>query len=162
MWAQLAPQTSSGTPHYAMRCYCIGDCCMFHVRSDQVLRAFPLEQSELFDLTPDVIGGIARFKPIRLDLLVRDAVCAAQARAENASTLDPTTESAAIDTDIRQIKVLLKQATRAIPKARSDGDLTQETTDSLVDLLMQSTAHLIPARLAQAGTGLSTACAMFE
>ena len=62
------------------------------------------------ELTPDVTGGIARFKPIRLDLLSRDAICAAEARAVNASTLSQVTEQAAITTDIRQIKVLLKQA----------------------------------------------------
>jgi hypothetical protein len=28
------------------------------------------------ELTPDVTGGIARFKPIRLELLARDAICA--------------------------------------------------------------------------------------
>jgi len=48
------------------------------------------------ELTPDITGGIARFKPIRLDLLARDAVCAAQARGANAGTLNQTTELAAI------------------------------------------------------------------
>ena len=41
------------------------------------------------DLTKEVIGGIARFKPIRLDLLARDAICAAEARAINASRTAP-------------------------------------------------------------------------
>ncbi len=33
----------------------------------------------------DVIGGISRYKPVRNDLLVRDAVCAAGVRARNAA-----------------------------------------------------------------------------
>jgi hypothetical protein len=40
------------------------------------------------ELTADVTGGIARFKPIRLDLLARDATCAAEARGANASILE--------------------------------------------------------------------------
>ena len=46
------------------------------------------------DLTPDITGGIARFKPVRLDLLARDAICAAKARAENAATLASDTYGA--------------------------------------------------------------------
>ena len=99
------------------------------------------------ELTPDLTGGIARFKPIRLDLLARDATCAAEARAANASTLDETTERAAINTDIRQIKVLLKQAGSAIPKAVSDGDMTAEDSGSLGNLLEQSTDRLTPSGL---------------
>ena len=48
------------------------------------------------ELTGDVTGGVARFKPVRLDLLARDAICAAGARAANADTLDKTAETAAI------------------------------------------------------------------
>lgn len=73
-------------------------------------------------LTPDLTVGIIRYKLIRLDLLAHNAICAAEARAANASTLNPTTESAAIDTDIRQVKVLLNQAGNAITKVVSDGD----------------------------------------
>jgi hypothetical protein len=55
------------------------------------------------ELTGDVTGGVARFKPVRLDLLARDAICAAGARAANADTLDKTAETAAISADTRQI-----------------------------------------------------------
>ena len=114
------------------------------------------------DLTPDITGGIARFKPIRLDLLARDAICAAEARGANADTLDQTTEMAAIKTDIRQIKVLIKQAGGAIPKAVSDGDMTAEDADRLGSLLEQSTPKLTPANLQHAVKDLSKACAMFD
>ncbi len=114
------------------------------------------------ELTPDLTGGIARFKPIRLDLLVRDAICAAQARGANASTLDETTERAAINTDIRQIKVLLKQAGSAIPKAVNDGDMTTEDATALGDLLKQSAVNLTPAKLDDAATKMAAACEMFD
>jgi len=114
------------------------------------------------ELTPDITGGIARFKPIRLDLLARDAICAAEARGANASTLNQTTASAAIDTDIRQIKVLLKQAGNAITKAVSDGDMTAEDAGTLGNLLEQSAANLTSANLKLAVTEMAAACGMFD
>ena len=114
------------------------------------------------DLTPEVTGGIARFKPIRLDLLARDAICAAEARAANASTLDHATEPAAINTDIRQIKVLLTQAESAIPKAVGDGDMTSEDAATLNDLLEKSTVNLSPATLGEAARDMAAACSMFD
>jgi hypothetical protein len=114
------------------------------------------------ELTLDVTGGIARFKPIRLDLLARDAICAAEARGANASTLNQITELAAINTDIRQIKVLLNQAGNAITKAVSEGDMTAEDAGTLGSLLEQSAANLAPANLEHAATGLARACAMFD
>lgn len=114
------------------------------------------------ELTPDITGGIARFKPIRLDLLTRDAICAAEARSTNASTLKQTTELAAINTDIRQIKVLLKQAGAAMIKAVGDGDMTPENADTLEVLLKQSAANLTPTNLEQAVIKMAAACAMFD
>jgi outer membrane protein assembly factor BamB len=114
------------------------------------------------DLTDDITGGIARFKPIRLDLLARDAICAAEARGANAGTLNQTTELAAINTDIRQIKVLLKQAVNAITKAVNDGDMTTEDASTLGNLLEQSTLKLTPANLEAAATEMASACAMFD
>jgi PQQ-like domain len=114
------------------------------------------------DLTPEVTGGIARFKPIRLDLLARDAICAAEARGANASTLDPVSESTAIDTDIRQISVLLKQAGNAIDIAVDDGDMTTEKARTLNDFLKQGADQLTPANLKLAVTDLATACGMFD
>jgi outer membrane protein assembly factor BamB len=114
------------------------------------------------ELTADVTGGIARFKPIRLDLLARDAICAAQARGGNASTLNPSTKQKAINTDIRQIKVLLKQADKAISKAVNDGDMTPKIAGILGKLLEQSTANLTTPKLKQAVTELTKACEIFD
>ena len=114
------------------------------------------------ELTPDITGGIARYRPIRLDLLARDAICAAQARAANAITLDQATHMAAISTDIRQTKVLLKQAGNAIAKAIGDGDLTVEDGAELGDLLERGSVHLTPASLPKAVPDLAAACSMFD
>ncbi len=113
------------------------------------------------DLTPDLTGGIARYKPIRLDLLARDAICAAEARGANASTLNQTTEVAAINTDIRQVRVLIEQARDAITKAVRDGDMNAEDAGALRNLLAQSTLELTPADLDGAATELAAACAVF-
>ncbi|MFK8021515.1 MAG: PQQ-binding-like beta-propeller repeat protein [Pseudomonadales bacterium] len=114
------------------------------------------------ELTPDITGGIARFKPIRLDLLARDAICAAEARAANAGTLDQATELAAINTDVRQIKILFKQAGNAIAEAVSDGDMTTEDADTLSNSLEQSAANLTPSNLERAVTEMAAACGMFD
>ena len=114
------------------------------------------------DLTPEVIGGIARFKPIRLDLLARDAICAAAARASNAATLDSTTQLAAIKADIRQLKVLIKQAQKAIPQAVSDGDMTPGLSATLSGLLEDSASSLSLSPLELAVEELASACELFE
>ena len=114
------------------------------------------------DLTANVTGGIARFKPVRLDLLARDAICAAQARAANASALDPLTEMAAIDSDARQIKFLISQAENAITIAVSDGDMTGDDAAYLRDLQAKSMSRLAVGELSAAADSLSAACNVFE
>lgn len=114
------------------------------------------------DLTPDITGGIARFKPIRLDLLARDAICAAEARSANANSLDVAEHSRAIKTDIRQIRVLISQAENAISQAIRDEDLTQIDGTNLERLLVNSAANLEVESLAQATSNLSAACALFD
>jgi outer membrane protein assembly factor BamB len=114
------------------------------------------------ELTLDLTGGIARFKPIRLDLLARDAICAAEARSANASTLNQIRELVAINIDIRQIKVLLKQAGGAISKAVSDGDMTSDDANTLGDLLAASSLRLTAETLELAAKDLAEACAVFK
>ena len=70
--------------------------------------------------------------------------------------------SAAINTDIRQIKVLLEQASNAITKAVSDGDMTDEDAGTLGGLLEQNAAKLTPENLQHAVKDLAAACGMFD
>ena len=114
------------------------------------------------DLTPEITGGIARYKPIRLDLLVRDAICAAEARGANASALNPVTDGAAIDADTRQIEVLITQAKGALPKAVRDGDMAAEEAAVLAKHFEQSALEMGSADLEGALTEMSAACAMFS
>ena len=95
-------------------------------------------------------------------MLARDAICAAEARGANASTLNQITELTAINTDIRQIKVLLNQTGNAITKAVSEGDMTAEDAGTLGSLLEQSAANLAPANLELAVTDMAAACGMFN
>ncbi len=113
-------------------------------------------------LTQDIIGGISRYKPIRQDLLVRDALCAAQARAANAGSLAQPAELAAINEDIRQLQLLLNQAGDATASAVENGDMTQGDAGTLESLLLQIAGNLTPADLSQAAADLASACAMFE
>ena len=114
------------------------------------------------ELTAEVTGGVARFKPIRLDLLARDAICAAEARAANTNTLDQTTQLAAINSDKRQIRFLMTQAESAIETAVSDGDLTPGDANSLRKLQAQSIASLAAGDLEETATKLGSACEMFR
>ena len=56
LWIQLEPDDSDAEPTVKLHCWAIGDCCLFHVRDGQVLRAFPMEQSELYTATPATLS----------------------------------------------------------------------------------------------------------
>ena len=114
------------------------------------------------DLTADITGGVARFKPIRLDLLARDAVCAAEARAANASKLDPSIEMTAIDADRRQIMFLVGQVENAINTAVNEGDMTNRDAASLRDMQAKARVALAEGNFPIATTLLHAACQLFE
>ncbi len=112
-------------------------------------------------LTPDpIIGGISRYKPIRLDLLVRDAVCAAQTRAANAASLGAP-DAASANEDIRQIKVLIDQARAALGNAVTDGDIDNATASSVTAALDLAESNLSLEGLSQAAADLATGCNLF-
>jgi hypothetical protein len=45
---------------FRLRCFAIGDCCLFHVRGNAVLETFPLQQSDKFDNNPQIIRSVAK------------------------------------------------------------------------------------------------------
>lgn len=108
-------------------------------------------------LTDPIVGGISRYKPVRNDLLAQDAVCAASARAINASTLSASDVLSA-EADIRQIRVLLKQAINAIAKAESDSDLSTEDASRLTSSISTVQGGLLVPTLEAAGRSLYTVC----
>lgn len=114
-------------------------------------------------LTKSIIGGISRYKPIRLDLLARDAICAAEKRAANAVTITGSAPLAAAE-DIRQIQVLINQSRAALPKAVSADDMSVAESDEIEAWLDSSEANLDindMSTLPQATSDLAAACALF-
>jgi hypothetical protein len=111
-------------------------------------------------LTPPLTGGITKYAPKRLDLLIRDAVCAAADRAQNAfSNHDLCPDAAAVD--IRQIQLLIDQCRHSAPQAILDGDLSLGEWLGLEGLLMLAQIKLSPDRLDSAASYLQQACAYF-
>jgi len=82
------------------------------------------------DETEPVIGGISRYRPLRQDLIAREALCAAAARAENADTLDPGQHAAAVAEDAAHVAVLLEQARDAALNAGDE--MTTSHADEVV------------------------------
>ncbi|MEM1413566.1 MAG: hypothetical protein AAGH15_01635 [Myxococcota bacterium] len=103
------------------------------------------------DRTAPITGGISRYRPVRNDLLVRDAVCAAQARA--AASTEP---SAAVDA--RHVDTLLAQAEGAVARALGDGDLSPESAEALGTGLSTIRAELGAATLDASATALDGLC----
>ncbi|NNK08432.1 MAG: hypothetical protein HKP50_14065, partial [Myxococcales bacterium] len=101
----------------------------------------------------DVIGGISRYKPVRNDLLVRDASCAAGVRARNAATVADSAPVSAMQ-DIRQIQVLIDQSRAAIGRAVADGDLTEPSATLLSAGLDRAESDLSFAELRNAASEL--------
>lgn len=116
------------------------------------------------DLVPPVKGGITKYAPKRLDLLIRDIACAAADRAANAHTnLAICPDSA--DADVTQILALIDQALAAGPQAVADGDLTAVDWTGLETLLTDGQTHLTTSGrdgLDEAEVPLRQGCDTFE
>lgn len=88
------------------------------------------------DFSPQQVrGGVSKFKAIRLDVLVRDALQAVAMRLKNMNSVSAYPEQA-FKAELYQIKALLEQANRAIPKsieinARVDWQAIEKMISSL-------------------------------
>jgi outer membrane protein assembly factor BamB len=116
----------------------------------------------LFDFlsAPPVTGGVGKYAPRRLDLLIRDAACAASTRALNAHAFAgtcPDSEAA----DIRQIQALIDQSRRSSVKAIADGDLAAPDWATLDGHFSLAEASLAPGTLDTAAGHLQQACDFF-
>ena len=101
-------------------------------------------------------GGIRKFEPRRIDLLVRDGVCAAADRAANAVVEEgacPTSAAA----DELEIADLLAQARRMSTPALAVSDLSQNKWYRIDALLTASEAAVT---LADSAADLARACAV--
>lgn len=110
---------------------------------------------------PPLTGGIARFKPVRQDLLVRDASCAAEARARNASTVIGTAPAAAAE-EIAQIRILLQQAQGALLHAMADNEISETRAVQAQALLDASQAQSHTEALPALTGTLTQLCTMIE
>jgi PQQ-like domain len=106
-------------------------------------------------LTPPIEGGIRKFKPTHVDLLVRDIVCAAHDRAANADANAGTCPSSAA-ADAVQIDDLIAQARRVAPPALAGGEISQAKW-ARVDARLTAAAG---APLSTVASELDRACAV--
>jgi hypothetical protein len=109
------------------------------------------------ELAQDIIGGISCYKPVRYDLLARDATCAAGARARNASTAADSAPDAAAE-DTRQIQVLIDQSRNAITQAAADGDLDDSVASVLQNELNDAATRISDGQLRLGANELIGVC----
>jgi len=131
----------------------------YYIGSSPIRRA--VARNFLGDSVPPVTGGLQRYKPIRLDLLLRDASCAAAARAKNAGNIANQYPKSARE-DIRQIRVLIKQSREALSVAVKDGDITHDREKIILEMLALAENKLTLEGLGQATESLKGVCNMFD
>ncbi len=107
--------------------------------------------------TEPITTGVAKYGAIRNDLLVRDCVCAASDRADNASRI-AAEHPASAETDVRQIKTLINQALDASEMACSSGEMSRERADLIKNNLVQAGESLTIDNLDSATEVLSQMC----
>ena len=107
-----------------------------------------------------VTGGVQIIRPERLDLHIRDAVCAAAARAGNAFS-NAVTCPDSVAADILQIQVLIDQSRHSSVGAIADGDLTPSAWETLNEFLTLAEASLAPDTLDAAAAYLQQSCDFF-
>ena len=96
---------------------------------------FPIPPGVSIDaVTPPITGGVTKYAPQRLDLLVRDATCAAADRAANAAYVEAVCEES-VEADVRQIRELARQAREASAVAIADGDMTAREWNAIRERL---------------------------
>ena len=104
----------------------------FYIGNSPIRRS--IARGLLGDVVGPVRGGIQRYRPIRLDLLLRDASCAARDRARNAASVADSHPLAAGE-DRRQITVLLQQSRSALAQALERGELSRDAATRITQLL---------------------------
>ena len=70
-----APAPDGDPEALVYRCFAIGDCCLFHVREDRVLRTFPMERSADFDLDPLSICSVPGRRDQSIEFQVVEESC---------------------------------------------------------------------------------------
>jgi len=89
-----------------------------------------------------VIGGITKFKPIRQDLTIRDALWAAINRAKNTAKFSDS-HPEIVQADIYQIRQLFSQCQIVAPAAIKDGDLDLSRWQTIKSILLEVDENLV-------------------
>jgi len=131
----------------------------FYIANSPVRRA--IARGLLGDELPPLVGGIQRYEPVRLDLLVRDATCAAAARAKNADGIATSHPESARD-DLRRIRALIRQSRNALPSARKNGELSPEMQAAISVGLDAAEANASIGGLRRLAEALAPVCGLFE
>lgn len=131
----------------------------FYTANSPVRRA--VGRGLLPQLTPALVGGVSRYKPIRRDLLIRDASCAASDRLNNYQ-VTYTAPSNASDAEKQQILALIQQGSSNISLAVSENSLDDATSQVLIGLLDEAGDALNVGEMAVAQQQALAACLVFE
>ena len=113
-----------------------------------------------FKMKP-ITGGVTKFRPIRLDLLARDALCAASDRAANAAAVKKNYPESA-NADITHITILLNQALNALPIAVRDDDMTRSNAEKINIALTAVLDNLGPDTLTDTAQALNNICSVLN
>lgn len=113
------------------------------------------------DALPPLVGGIHRYRPLRYDLLARDAACAAAGRAARWLATDPVHKASQRD-DVAQIGILLRQAIDALAPATQRGELAAERSGEIATSLAGALTSLAGMELGVASSHLGNVCALFD
>ena len=61
LWIEVTAEPENRlTGPFQYNCRCIGDCCVFHLRGNEIARAFPFESSAAFNNQPDSLCSVRR------------------------------------------------------------------------------------------------------
>jgi outer membrane protein assembly factor BamB len=116
------------------------------------------------DLTAPIIGGTTKYGAQRQDLIVRDATCAAEARAQNAFDYRMVCPESS-EADVVQLENLISQARTVAPQAIEDGDLSASDWSKIDKELMKAEKKLATGKLQHlqpAANAFRRACAVLE
>jgi outer membrane protein assembly factor BamB len=111
----------------------------------------------LGDRVPALVGGIQRHKPIHLELMVRDAVCAAGGYVKRMANTEPAA-TASLRDDAAQINLLLRQAAQALALAEQRQEISAQRAAEWAQVLRQVEDDLAAQRIAQAAGQLDKLC----
>lgn len=110
---------------------------------------------------PPLVGGISCYKAIRLDLLARDAICAAKDRMVNLMQWHQDHIRAA-EVDLHQIALLLDQAESALDTALERGEIAADAATEIKEQLVIIKSNINNSALSTATEILGDTCELFD